>query len=89
MSIYYYLKGEGHKFPSDDETDVTSKKMQLASSVTNNPDAAASQQEAEDLAKGLELFVVVKIRTVKNSFFSVLNMVYCSDFMFYCKYLIA
>jgi len=53
LSIYYYLKGEGHKFPSDDETDVTSKKMQLASSVTNNPDAAASQQEAEDLAKAL------------------------------------
>jgi len=54
LSIYYFLKGEGHLFPSDDESDVTSKKKkQPASSVTNNPDAAASQQEAEDLAKAL------------------------------------
>ena len=52
VSIYYYLRGEGMQFPEEDESDPQARKTSQAP-VSTNPDAVSSQQEADDIAKGL------------------------------------
>ena len=52
MSFYYDLRAQGFDFPDTEEDDAGKKKTE----VSNHPDAASSQQEADDLAKGIANF---------------------------------
>ena len=49
VSFYYDLRAEGLEFPNTEDDTPTKKKIEMST----NPDEVSSQQEADDIAKGL------------------------------------
>ena len=52
MSFYYFQRGEGIEFPDSDESDTGTKKKKTEQ-VSKDPNVVSSQQEADDIAKGI------------------------------------
>ena len=58
MSFYYDLRGEKMEFP-DAEDDVPESKNKAV--VSKDPNVVSSQQEADDIAKGVIFFTIMAL----------------------------